>query len=547
VHLPEELNHYKWLRGQDHYDSFLLSGVSGHGVESFYYPSKAQPSCSGCHMGLQESNDFAARDFDGSGVRKVHDHQFPAANTAIPYLVGMPDEVNDAHRKVLEGALRVDLFGLREGGTVAGALIAPLRPTLPALVPGKAYLLETVLRTLKVGHQFTQGTADSNEVWVDVTVRDGVRVIGRSGALDPADGTVDPWSHFVNAWVLDREGNRIDRRNPEDIFTPLYDNQIPPGATDVVHYRFVVPADARGPIAIEANLVYRKFDTTYVKLFEGERFERNDLPVTRIAHDEIALPIADAGVAADVKTPAWERWNDYGIGLLRKRGTGELRQAEEAFTNVEALGRADGPLNLGRTYLREGRLDDAVVALARAAQVDPPAPPWSLAWFGALVDKQDGYLDKAIAGMRSVAGTGFAEAHERGFDFSLDYRVSNELGMTLFERARLERAEAGRSARDGLLREAIQWFERTLALDPENVTAHYGLAQVYALLGDAQAEAEHRAAYARYQRDDNAADRVIAIARRANPAADHAAEAIVIYDLQRPGAYGLPAPELAAR
>ena len=25
VHLPEELNHYKWLRGQNHYDSFLLS------------------------------------------------------------------------------------------------------------------------------------------------------------------------------------------------------------------------------------------------------------------------------------------------------------------------------------------------------------------------------------------------------------------------------------------------------------------------------------------------------------------------------------------
>src|SRR5262249_33279966 len=160
-------------------------------------------------------------------------------------LLGMPEDVIVAHRKVLGDALRVDLFGLREGGTVAGPLIAPLRPNLPALVPGKAYLLETVLRTLKVGHQFTQGTADSNEVWLHVPVLDGDRIIGRSGALDPNDGAVDPWSHFVNAWVLDREGNRIDRRNPEDIFTPLYDNQIPPGAADVVHYRFVVPADAR--------------------------------------------------------------------------------------------------------------------------------------------------------------------------------------------------------------------------------------------------------------------------------------------------------------
>ncbi|MFM7919993.1 MAG: multiheme c-type cytochrome, partial [Planctomycetaceae bacterium] len=32
VHLPFALNHYKeWLRGQNHYDSWLLSGVSGHG------------------------------------------------------------------------------------------------------------------------------------------------------------------------------------------------------------------------------------------------------------------------------------------------------------------------------------------------------------------------------------------------------------------------------------------------------------------------------------------------------------------------------------
>ena len=33
VHLPAELNGYKWLRGQNHYDSFLLSGVSGHRVD----------------------------------------------------------------------------------------------------------------------------------------------------------------------------------------------------------------------------------------------------------------------------------------------------------------------------------------------------------------------------------------------------------------------------------------------------------------------------------------------------------------------------------
>ena len=82
--------------------------------------------------------------------------------------------------------MRVDMFGVREGGEIDGKLIAPLRPEVPTLTPGKKYLLETVIRTLKMGHLFTQGTADSNEVWLDVTVTSGDRVIGRSGALDPA-------------------------------------------------------------------------------------------------------------------------------------------------------------------------------------------------------------------------------------------------------------------------------------------------------------------------------------------------------------------------
>ena len=55
-------------------------------------------------------------------------------------------------------------------------------------------------------------------------------MIGISGGLNPDDQAVDPYSHFVNAYVLDRDGNRIDRRNAEDIFTPLYNHQIPPPA-----------------------------------------------------------------------------------------------------------------------------------------------------------------------------------------------------------------------------------------------------------------------------------------------------------------------------
>jgi tetratricopeptide (TPR) repeat protein len=541
VHLAEEFNGYKWLRGQNHYDSFLLSGVSGHFIRAFYYPPNAQSNCNGCHMPLDPSADFGARDFDGSGVLKVHNHQFPSANTAIPHLLGMPDWVNAAHREFLEGSLRVDIFGLKRDGSIEGELIAPLRPEVPALQPGQRYLAETVVRTLKLGHPFTQGTADSNEVWLDVTVRDGGRVIGRSGGLDPGDGSVDPWSHFINVYMLDRDGNRIDRRNPEDIFVPLYNHQIPPGAADTVHFAFDVPATARGPIEIEVRLQYRKFDTTYMRQFQGEAFVYNDLPITTIAVDRVTLPLVD-GAPLDnplPDIPPWQRWNDYGIGLFRKEGAGELRQAEAAFAAVEALGRADGALNLARVYIREGRLDDAVAALARAAAHNPPANPWSVTFFSGVVNMQHGHLDEAIESFRTVLETRWQEARDRGFDFSRDYTLLNDFGAALFERAKQARGEAQRAQREALLDEAAAAFRQTLAIDPENAVAHYALSQVLAQLGDAEGVAYHRAQHERYRVDDNARDRAIALARRADPAANHAADAVVIYDLQRPGAYEL--------
>jgi tetratricopeptide (TPR) repeat protein len=552
VHLPEELNAYKWLRGQNHYDDFLLSGVSGHGVQSFYYPDKAKSNCQDCHMLLQASDDFGARERDDSGELKVHDHLFPSANTAIPYLKGMPPEVVQAHQEFNEGVMRVDLFGVRKGGTIEGELVAPLRPELPVLEPGESYLLETVVRTLKMGHQLTQGTADSNELWLDVVVKSGGRVIGRSGGRDKY-GEVDPWSHFLNVYMLDRNGNRVDRRNAQDIFVPLYNHQIPPGAADVVHYRLDVPSDVSAPLSVEVALRYRKFDTKYMRYFQGDAFKGNDLPVLTLVTDSLTFPVsgAPAKVEPRADAPEWQRWNDFGIGLLRKAGTsgpaGELRQAEEAFARVEALDRADGPLNLGRVYLREGRLEEAVEALGRAARHDPPAPPWSVLWFSAQVDKQNGFLDEAIQRYESLLAMDTEETRQRGFDFSVDWRVLDDLGVTLYERAKQERGEARKAQRQAFLERARKAFERTLELEPEDLIAHYNLAFLYEELGDSAKAAHHRAKHEEYKPDDNARDVAIAQARAKDPAADHAAEAVVIYDLRRTGAYELIASAQAGQ
>src|SRR5258708_23369789 len=98
--------------------------------------------------------------------------------------------------ELLKGSLRVDIFGIKEGGSIDNPLTAPLRPKTPALKKGGRYLIEVVLRTLKLGHPFTQGTVDSNEVWVDATARRAGKVVAQSvGRRAPKTG--DTMLHLV--------------------------------------------------------------------------------------------------------------------------------------------------------------------------------------------------------------------------------------------------------------------------------------------------------------------------------------------------------------
>lgn len=355
--------------------------------------------------------------------------------------------------------------------------------------------------------------------------------------------------------MLDKDGNRIDRRNAQDIFTPLYNNQIPPGAAHVLHYKLTVPEQQRSPLTVEVKVNYRKFDTIYFNYTYASNYVKggpfvltNDLPVTVMASDRLQFEIEGGTSAATPPVPSavpeWQRWNDYGIGLFLKgdKGSekGELIQAAGAFTRVEALGRADGPLNLARVFFKEGRLDDAVTALQRAndpKRFNPPGNRWTIAWLNGLVNKQNGFLDDSIQQLTSILEDRYPELEKRGFDFSRDYEVINELGQTLFERAKMERANPTR--KEEYLRAAATRFERTLTIDPENLTAHYNLGLIHAALGDSAASERHRKLHERYRPDDNARDRAVAIARRNNPAADHAAQAIVIYDLQHPDSLSL--------
>jgi tetratricopeptide (TPR) repeat protein len=268
----------------------------------------------------------------------------------------------------------------------------------------------------------------------------------------------------------------------------------------------------------------------------------NDLPVTELAADRLVLPVAGGG-SPPPQTSAiepWQRWNDYGIGqlvdaqvhaLVSGQKSADLRSALQAFAVVEKLGRPDGPLNEARVQLELGNVPLAEAALRRAAAMTDPAPrPWTLAWLRGQVYVKYGRFEAAERQYRSVLEVRDAQQRERGFDFSRDYVVINELGTVLFERAK----SASGEAQTALYREAVDVFERVLRLDAENVAAHYNLYLLNSQLGHAERAEHHRSLHAQYKVDDNARDRTVAKARADNPAANHAAAAGAIHPLRLP-------------
>ena len=259
-----------------------------------------------------------------------------------------------------------------QGARSMRRLSAPLRPEVPALRPGRkvpAGRRDPHVDTgppLHPGHgRLERGLAGRHRH----QRRKGDRP---QWCLDDRR-QVDPWSHFVNVFMLDRDGNRIDRRNPQDIFVPLYDNQIPPGAAQTVHYALDLPANLPGPVTVSVKLQYRKFDAKFMDFVAGSakpgdlpirgdapgKPYRNDLPITTVAADEIVLPVEGRFERADNRPPdiprvaAVERLRHWiaaqgegrvasgGRGIFPGRKAGTLRRAVEPRTRL-LCGRPSG-------------------------------------------------------------------------------------------------------------------------------------------------------------------------------------------------------------
>ncbi len=546
VHLDVPVNNYRWLRGFNDYDNWQASGVSGQGARSFYYPPKPQ-NCADCHMPQVASQDF------GNIHGFVHSHRFAGANTAVPTSYGDHDQLA-AVENFLKGAVTVDIFGLAqepaEGGEAGGPtvgrgetpqlsssfavgeessaglvgagvtglpvapLIAPLGRVQASVRRGDTVRVEVVVRTRKVGHFFPGGTVDAFDCWVELEAHDnhGHTIFWSGEAADNGHGPVDEGAHFYRSLQLDAHGNVINKRNAWSTRATMYAHLIPPGAADTVHYRLKIPEDCGDQIRLTAKLNYRKFSWWNTQwAFAGVRDPSNphpdvakdhddghwvftgslkdvsanpqmipDVPTVVMSQDTVTLPVLAKTAPPFVENLAFdpkdrERWNDYGIGLLLQ---GDLKGAERAFEYVTKLepGYANGWVNVARALIQEGNIDAAKPDLEKALSLNPDLA--SAHYFRGLAFKTDGKYPEAFDDFAKAAA-----------EYPRDRVVRNQMGRMLF----LQRKYA----------DAVAELDKTLAVDPEDLEAHYNLMLCYRGLNNDELATREEKLYMRFKADES--------------------------------------------
>ena len=176
----------------------------------------------------------------------------------------------------------------------------------------------------------------------------------------------------------------------------------------------------------------------------------------------------------ELKAEDWQRWNDYGIGLLLQ---GDLKSAQAAFLKVTEIDakNPDGWVNLGRTAVQEGDMDAARPVLEKALQISPDLA--RAHYFYARVLRADGKYEEAASHLRKVLA-----------QYPRDRVALNDLGRILF----LERKYD----------EAVRTLESVLTIDPEDLQAHYNLMLCYNGLGNEKMAKEHQGRYLRFKADE---------------------------------------------
>ena len=560
VHLDVPVNHYRWIRGFNEYDNWQASGVSGRGARSFYYPEKPA-QCADCHMPLARSNDAGnVNGFVHSHRFPGANTALPTANEDSEQLKVTEDFLKNKILSVDIFALSPERAELKSTPAAhpelattfavgeeaeshiapaeaeATPVTAPLNRVQPIVRRGDTVRVDVVVRTRKIGHFFPGGTVDAYDTWLELKGTDdkGQSIFWSGMAEDNGKGPVEKGAHFYRSLQVDAHGHPINKRNAWATRAVVYVHLIPPGAADTVRYRLHIPENAGNKITLHARLCYRKFawwntqfsfagiadpkqppadvtpdfdDTQYVftgslKGVSAKRETIPDVPIVALAEDEVTLTVAKQKstplqTKIALQKDDWERWNDYGIGLLLQ---GDLKGAQAAFEKVTQIDpeNPDGWVNIGRAAIQEGDMIRARTVLEKALAARPDLA--RAHFFYAKVLWSEGRYAEAADHLRGVLA-----------QYPRDRVALNDLGRILF----LERKYA----------DAVNVLQSVVAIDPEDLQAHYNLMLCYNGLGDEQRAREHEIRYLRFKADE-ASQAITGPYRQLNPEDNNERQAI---------------------
>jgi tetratricopeptide (TPR) repeat protein len=561
VHLDVPVNHYRWIRGFNEYDNWQASGVSGQGARSFYYPAKPSqcadchmpltPSSDqgnidgrvhshrfpAANTALPTANDDAEQlhiteDFLKGGILSVDIFALSPARAQAKAGAASQSELSTTFAVGEESETRVTPAEEAE----VLPIMAPLNRVHPVVRRGDTVRVDVVVRTKKIGHFFPGGTVDAYDTWLELKATDdeGQTIFWSGMVEDHGKGPVEKGAHFYRSLQVDAHGNGIKKRNAWATRAVVYVHLIPPGAADTVHYRLQIPEGSGDKITLHARLCYRKFAWWNTQFsfagvldpnqpngdvtpdYDDRKFEFAgslkgisakeekipDLPIVVLAEDDVTLnviahnaPVPDP--KAVLQADDWQRWNDYGIGLLLQ---GDLKGAQAAFEKVTEVDpkNPDGWVNIGRSAVQEGDMDRARTVLAKALALSPDLA--RAHFFYAKVLRSAGRYDEAADHLRKVLA-----------QYPRDRVALNDLGRILF----LQRNYA----------DAVNMLQSVLAVDPEDLQAHYNLMLCYNGLGDQKQAHEHEVRYLRFKADE-ASQAITGPYRQLNPEDNNERQAI---------------------
>ncbi len=460
--VPKELNDYKFLRAFAVADELQMSSFSKESPHPFYVRNKE--TCNTCHMKDVPTKNFDVSAKDGTIVS----HRFAAANTAIPTFYGYQEQLDEVVRFLQDDKMGIDIFALqvRPVGKSRDRLIAPVDRRNFKINAGDTLTADVIVTNKNIGHSFPPELRDFYEAYVEFTVTDASEnILYKSGYIKPS-GELDETSHAYKTYLVFPDGSLNDLHHIWRTKVVAHNQAIQSGRSDLARYKFTVPSELSGPIKLSAKLQYRRFTRVFSDYVLGRSV---DYPVVMMARSERILQVGteNKGTAPDAKSADWRRWNNYGISLLDQR---QFPQAADAFdevidSNVKEY-QAFALTNKALALMEMGGWKEAEKLVDKSIALD--AANLRSVFQAGRIDRVLSRLDEAEANFQRVLEK-----------FPRDRQTLQQLG----ELAKIKADTVAPEQRKDQLAVARAYYQQILAIDPEDVGAHYNMMIIYQKLG----------------------------------------------------------------